>query len=175
MPAIGAAHRSVRIGYTAVFGKTGMLTVPLEKLADYIDKPLEPSGWLRVDQQQIDTFADATHDHQFIHVDAEKAAATPFGSTIAHGFLTLSLVSHFLEECGIAPANVQIVINYGSDKVRFLEPVKVGSELRAHACLLEVREKRPGQVLVKTRVTIEIRDVDTPALVAEMLTLFFCG
>lgn len=152
-----------------------MLRVPLETLADYVDKPLEPSGWLRIDQQQIDTFADATHDHQFIHVDPARAAATPFGTTIAHGFLTLSLVSHFLGECGVAPDNVQMAINYGSDKVRFIEPVKVDSEVRAHAVLLEVREKRPGQVLVKTRVTIEIRETENPALVAEILSLFFCG
>ena len=152
-----------------------MLRVPFDKLADYVDKPLEPSGWLRIDQRQIDTFADATHDHQFIHVDPGKAAATPFGTTIAHGFLTLSLVSHFLAECGIAPDNVQMAINYGSDKVRFIEPVRVDSEIRAHAVLLEVDEKRPGQVLVKTRVTIEIRDVEKPALVAEILSLFFCG
>ena len=143
-----------------------MLRVPFDKLADYVDKPLEPSGWLRIDQRQIDTFADATPG---------KAAATPFGTTIAHGFLTLSLVSHFLAECGIAPDNVQMAINYGSDKVRFIEPVRVDSEIRAHAVLLEVDEKRPGQVLVKTRVTIEIRDVEKPALVAEILSLFFCG
>ena len=152
-----------------------MLKVPLETLAAYVDKPLKPSGWLRIDQRQIDTFADATHDHQFIHVDAEKAAATPFGATVAHGYLTLSLVSHFLGECGVAPENLQMAINYGSDRVRFLEPVRVGSDIRAHACLLEVREKRPGQVLVKTRVTIEIRDVENPALVAEILSMFVCG
>lgn len=152
-----------------------MLKVPLEKLADYVDEPLPPSGWMTIDQQQIDRFADATHDHQFIHVDAEKAAATPFGTTIAHGFLTLSLVSHFLGECGIAPDNVQMAINYGSDKVRFLEPVKVDSEVRAQARLLDVREKRPGQVLIKTRVTIEIRGADNPALVADILSLFACA
>ena len=166
----------VRIGYTAVFATAAaMLTVPFDKLQDYIDKPLEPSAWLRIDQAQIDTFADATHDHQFIHVDAEKAAATPFGATIAHGFLTLSLVSHFLGECGIAPDNVQMAINYGSDKVRFLEPVRVGAEVRAQAVLKDVREKRPGQVLVTTRVTVEIRGAENPALVADILTLFICG
>ncbi len=169
------APRSAGIGYTAVFGMTGMLKVPPERLADYIDKTLEPSGWLTIDQQQIDTFADATHDHQFIHVDEVRAAATPFGTTIAHGFLTLSLVSHFLGQCGIAPDNVQMAINYGSDKVRFLEPVKVGSAVRAHVRLLEVREKRPGQILTKNRVTIEIRDAENPALVADILSLFICG
>ena len=152
-----------------------MLTVPLEQLPDYIDKALEPSGWLRIDQQQINTFADATHEHQFIHVDAARAAETPFGSTIAHGFLTLSLVSHFLGECGVAPDKTRIAINYGSDKVRFLEPVRVDAEVRARAVLKEVREKRPGQVLIRTRVTIEIRGAESPALVADILTLFICG
>ncbi len=152
-----------------------MQTFTLEKLAEQVDKPLPPSGWLRIDQQQIDTFADATHDHQFIHVDPERAKATPFGGTIAHGFLTLSLVSHFLGECGAAPENVQVAINYGSDKVRFLEPVRVDAEVRAHAVLKEVREKRPGEVLVRTRVTVEIRGAENPALVADILTLFICG
>lgn len=152
-----------------------MQTVSRHELDSYIDKPLEPTPWLRIDQAQINTFADATHDHQFIHVDADKAAATPFGTTIAHGYLTLSLVSHFLEQGGIAPDNVKMAINYGSDKVRFIEPVKVDSEVRGRATLVEVREKVPGQVLVKTRVTVEIKGEKNPALVAEILTLFFCG
>lgn len=152
-----------------------MLTVPRSELESYLDKPLEPSAWLTIDQQQINAFADATLDHQFIHVDEKKAAATPFGKTIAHGYLTLSLISHFLAESGIAPDNVRMAINYGSDKVRFLEPVTVGSDVRGHACLLQVIEKKPGQILAKTRVTVEVRDKETPALVADILTLFFCS
>lgn len=152
-----------------------MLNVPRDALDDHIGKPLDPTPWLKIDQAQINTFADATHDHQFIHVDAEKAAATPFGRTIAHGYLTLSLVSHFLEQGGIAPDNVRMAINYGSDKVRFIEPVKVDAEVRGQATLVEVHEKVPGQVLVKTRVTVEIRGEQNPAMVAEILTLFFCG
>lgn len=151
-----------------------MLTVPKEELATYVDKPLPPSPWLTIDQQQINAFADATHDHQFIHVDAGKAKRTPFGSTIAHGYLTLSLISHFLGECGIAPEGVTMAINYGSDKVRFLEPVRVGSEVRATVTLLDVREKKPGQLLLKTRVTIEIKGVENPALIAEILSMFIC-
>lgn len=150
-----------------------MLTVSKEKLSEYIDKTLDPSPWLKIDQSMINTFADATRDHQFIHVDEEKAAQTPFGATIAHGYLTLSLVSSFLGECGIAPVNTAMAINYGSDKVRFLQPVKVNSEVRAHAQLLSVIEKAPGQILLKTRITIEIKDEETPALVAEILGLFF--
>ncbi|MDZ7644136.1 MAG: MaoC family dehydratase [Woeseiaceae bacterium] len=150
-----------------------MLQVPAAKLADYIDKPLDPSDWLRIDQEQINAFADATHDHQFIHVDPARARATPFGATIAHGYLTLSLVSHFLAEAGIGPGNPQVVINYGSDKVRFLEPVRVDSDVRGRACLLEVREKKPGQVLTRTRVTVEIRGSEKPALIAEILSLLY--
>jgi len=152
-----------------------MLKVPPDTLADYVGKPLEPSGWITIDQQQIDTFATATRDHQFIHVDPERAARTPFGKTVAHGFLTLSLVSHFLGECGVGPDKMQMAINYGSDRVRFLEPVRVDSDIRAHAKLLEVREKRPGQLLARTEVTVEIRGTETPALVAEILILFICG
>jgi len=150
-----------------------MLTVSKEELPEYIDKNLDPSPWLMIDQSMINTFADATRDHQFIHVDAEKAAQTPFGATIAHGYLTLSLISSFLGECGIAPENTVMAINYGSDKVRFLQPVTVNSEVRAHAQLLSVFEKAPGQILLKTKISIEIKGEDTPALVAEILALFF--
>lgn len=152
-----------------------MLTVPRDELSSYIDKPLPPSGWLRIDQQQINAFADATLDHQFIHVDPEKARATPFGTTIAHGYLTMSLISYFIGECGIAPDKVQMAVNYGTDKVRFLEPVRVDSEVRGVARLLEVREKKPGQVLLKTHMTVEINGADNPALIAEVLSLFICG
>ena len=152
-----------------------MLTVSREELDGYIGKDLPPSDWLLIDQQQINAFADATLDHQFIHVDPDKAALTPFGSTIAHGYLTLSLVSYFLGECGIAPRNVQMAVNYGTDKVRFLEPVKVNNEIRCVARLLAVREKRPGHVLLTTRMTIEIKGSETPALMADILSLFVCG
>ncbi|MBT8085946.1 MAG: MaoC family dehydratase [Woeseia sp.] len=152
-----------------------MLTVPRDQLDSYIDKPLPASDWLRIDQQQINAFADATLDHQFIHIDPEKARATPFGSTIAHGYLTLSLISYFIAECGIAPENVQMAVNYGTDKVRFLEPVRVDSDVRAVACLKEVREKKPGQILIKTHITVEIKGAENPALIAEVLSLFICA
>lgn len=149
-----------------------MLIVPVEKLADYIDQPLGSSEWVSIDQDRINSFADVTLDHQFIHVDVEKAKATPFGTTIAHGYLSLSLVSHFLAECGIAPEGVVMAINYGSDKVRFLQPVAVGSKVRGHSTLLEVTEKSPGQYLVKTDVSVEIEGQEKPALVAEILSMF---
>jgi len=150
-----------------------MLTVPAEKLADYIDQSLGSSGWVTVDQDRINTFADVTLDHQFIHVDEEKAKATPFGTTIAHGYLSMSLISYFLGECGIAPEGTSMAINYGSDKVRFLQPVPVNSRVRGHGKLLEVNEKSPGQFLVKTGVTVEIEGQDKPALVAEILSMYF--
>jgi acyl dehydratase len=149
-----------------------MLAVSKEELQEYVDKPLEPSAWVRIDQKMINTFADATMDHQFIHVDKERAAQTPFGTTIAHGYLTMSLISHFLGECAIGPNNAVMALNYGSDKVRFLQPVKVDSEIRAQATLMSVSEKAPGQILVKTGIAIEIKGEEKPALVAEILSLY---
>ena len=149
-----------------------MLTVSKEELQEYVDKPLEPSAWVRIDQKMINTFADATIDHQFIHVDKERAAQTPFGTTIAHGYLTMSLISHFLGECAIGPKNAVMALNYGSDKVRYLQPVKVDSDIRAQATLMSVSEKAPGQILVKTGIAIEIKGEEKPALVAEILSLY---
>jgi acyl dehydratase len=149
-----------------------MLTVPVAKLNDYIDQPLGISDWVVIDQDRINAFADVTIDHQFIHVDVEKAKATPFGTTIAHGYLSLSLVSHFLGECGILPEGTVMAINYGSDKVRFLQPVAVDSKVRGHGRLLDVSEKSPGQYVVKTGISVEIEGQEKPALVAEILSLF---
>ena len=150
-----------------------MLRVPPERLRDYIDRELEPSGWLAIDQARITAFADTTLDHQFIHVDEARAAKTPFGSTIAHGYLTLSLISHFAAECGIGPENAAMAINYGSDRVRFLQPVKVNDRIRARAMLKSVDDGEPGRVLIKTKFTIDIEGGEKPALVAEILSLFF--
>jgi len=149
-----------------------MQTVPRDKLHDYVGKELPPSDWLTIDQGRVDAFADTTLDHQYIHVDPAKAAKTPFGTTIAHGYLTLSLISHFLGQCGVGPEGAVMAINYGSDKVRFVQPVKVGSRVRARMKLLEIGEKSPGQLLAKTGVTIEIEGDEKPALVAEILSLF---
>ncbi|MFT5500191.1 MAG: acyl dehydratase [Woeseiaceae bacterium] len=149
-----------------------MIKVPLQEIAGYINKPMDATAWVKIDQDRINGFADVTMDHQFIHVDEELAAQTPFGTTIAHGYLTLSMISHFLGECGVGPENALMAINYGSDKVRFLQPVPVNSEIRAQSTLLEVSDKAPGQLLTKTRVNIEIRGQEKPALVAEILSLF---
>lgn len=152
-----------------------MLDLPREALRDYIGRELQPSEWLTVDQERISAFADATLDHQFIHVDPARAAETPFGATIAHGYLTMSLISYFAGQCGVKPANTIMAINYGSDKVRFLQPVKVDSRIRAHAVLQEVEAREHGQTLLKTRFTIEIEGQEKPAMVADILSLFISG
>ncbi len=131
-----------------------------------------PSPWLVVDQGRIDRFAEATDDHQFIHVDPERAAKTPFGSTIAHGFLTLSLLPHLSETIAVLPQGLRMALNYGFDKVRFLNPVKVGSAVRLRTTITSVTEKEPGRIRVAAEVTIEIRGEQQPALIAEGLTLF---
>lgn len=143
-----------------------------EDLSTLAGRDLDPSDWLEITQDRINQFADATNDHQFIHTDAEKAAQTPFGTTIAHGFLTLSLLSYLLTQNSIAPEGTVMGLNYGSDKVRYLAPVKVGQRIRAQQKVLEVAEKRPGQWLCKIAVTVEIDGENVPALVAEILTMF---
>lgn len=148
------------------------MQLPPDQLQQFIGQRLEPSDWLKVEQAMIDKFADATMDHQFIHVDAERAARTPFGATIAHGYLTLSLIAKFARECALRPHNPAMAINYGSDRVRYLQPVKAGSEIRAHATLLAVQEKAPGQILTTTRYEIEIRNEQKPAMIADVLSLF---
>lgn len=149
-----------------------MRTVPAAELADHVGEELGITEWLTIDQDRIDAFADATLDHQFIHVDPELAKQTPWGTTIAHGFLTLSLLSHFQFETMLAPENMVMAINYGTDRVRFLEPVRVGSRVRARSRLVEVTEKGAGRWLLKMETTVEIEGIDKPALVAEPLTMF---
>lgn len=150
-----------------------MQIMPAEELVGRIGEETGTSDWLVIDQERIDAFADATMDHQFIHVDPEAAAQTPFGSTIAHGFLTLSLTIPMMMETTVAPDGIVMAINYGTDKVRFIEPVKVDSRIRARTRLVDVTEKGPGRWLLKNEITVEIEGVDRPALVVEALTLFF--
>jgi len=140
-------------------------------MKESIGADLGTAEWLMIDQQRINAFADCTIDHQFIHIDPEKAAKTPFGGTIAHGFLSLSLLSYFAASVGCRLEDTIMGINYGFDKVRFLAPVKVSSRVRARARLLDVQEKKPGQFLIKQEVTIEIEGESTPALIAEWLTM----
>ena len=142
-----------------------------DAIVDYIGFEAEPTAWHVITQAQIDQFADCTLDHQFIHVDEEKAKATPFGSTIAHGFLSLSMLSHFAEDFSVIIEGFYMGLNAGFDKVRFLQPVQVNSRIRAHAKTLVIEEKKPGQYRLCTQVTVEIEDCDTPALVAEWISV----
>ena len=142
-----------------------------EDLASFVGKSLEPSSWLLIDQDRINAFADATNDHQFIHVDPEKAGPV-FGSTIAHGFLTLSLTSGLGEENALVVEGSKMSLNYGLDKIRFLAPVPVNSKIRMHSKILEVKEKNPGQYLIKSEVTMELEGSEKPAFIAEQLGLW---
>ena len=145
--------------------------VPAEKLVDYVGQEIGSSDWFEVDQDRINMFADATLDHQFIHIDSEKA--TPlFGSTIAHGFLSLSLVPHLTSQAVLAPENLKMVFNYGLDKVRFINPVNVGSKVRTHSKCVSVDDKGDGRYLMKTEVTMEIEGAEKPAYIAETLAMF---
>jgi len=146
-------------------------TVKAEDLPKLAGKELPPSEWMEITQERVNQFAEATNDFQFIHVDPEKAAQTPFGGPIAHGFLSLSLLSYLNAQTAIFPENLAMGINYGSDKVRYLMPVRVGQRIRSRQTVLEVTEKKPGQWLMKTAVTVEIEGEETPALVAEILSM----
>ncbi|EJN17554.1 acyl dehydratase [Pseudomonas sp. GM78] len=147
--------------------------VPVAELKDYVGKELGSSDWLTIDQERINLFAEATGDYQFIHVDPVKAAQTPFGSTIAHGFLSLSLIPKLMEDILVMPEGLKMVVNYGLDSVRFIQPVKVDSKVRLKVELSEVTEKKPGQLLLKAIATLEIEGMDKPAYVAESLSLCF--
>ncbi|MBO9551571.1 MaoC family dehydratase [Pseudomonas sp.] len=147
--------------------------VPVNELSQYVGKELGRSDWLKIDQQRINLFAEATGDFQFIHVDPEKAAKTPFGTTIAHGFLTLSLIPMLMLDILVLPEGVKMVVNYGLDSVRFIQPVKVDSRVRLKVDLGEVTEKKPGQWLLKATVTLEIEGEEKPAYIAEPLSLCF--
>lgn len=141
------------------------------EVQNYIGKQSEPSPWHTVTQEQINQFADCTLDHQFIHVDPERAKQTPFGSTIAHGFLSLSMLSHFAASFNLMIKGVYMGINSGFDKVRFVAPVKVDKRVRGHSKVLSIDETKPGQFRFKTEVTVEIEGEDKPALVAEWITI----
>tara|TARA_R110001583_G_scaffold41411_7_gene131800 strand:+ start:16364 stop:16825 length:462 start_codon:yes stop_codon:yes gene_type:complete len=148
-----------------------MLTIiKKEEIENYLGFQAEPTPWHQVTQQQINQFADCTLDHQFIHVDEEKAKKTPFGSTIAHGFLSLSMLSHFAEDFSVIIDGFYMGLNAGFDKVRFLQPVNVDSRIRAHAKTLSIEEKKAGIFRLCTEITIEIEGCDKPALVAEWVS-----
>ena len=148
-----------------------MLVLNRDNMKESIGADLGTAEWVLIDQARINAFADCTLDQQFIHVDPVKAAKTPFGGTIAHGFLSLSLLSHFAESIGCGVENMVMGLNYGFDKVRFLAPVKVNSRVRAKSILLDASEKKPGQFLIKQQLSIAIEGEPTSALSAEWLTM----
>ena len=151
-----------------------MTSVTPTQLKERVGQTLGTSEWLLVDQAMINKFADATGDHQFIHVNEEMAKLTPFGGTIAHGFLTLSLfpVLSAKSDCPKVEG-VKMGVNYGGNKVRFLAPVRSGKRVRGHFKLLDLDEKRPGQWQQTLEFTVEIEGEDKPALQAEWISQFF--
>ncbi|MBN8844846.1 MAG: MaoC family dehydratase [Sphingomonadales bacterium] len=151
-----------------------MATITPQDLQTKVGETIGTSEWVLVDQEMINKFADATGDHQFIHIDEEKAKLTPFGGTIAHGFLTLSLIP-MLGALTDGPKieGVKMGVNYGGNKVRFLAPVRSGKRVRSHVKLLELDEKRPGQWQQTNEITVEIEGEEKPALIAEWITQFF--
>ena len=150
-----------------------MAAIKVEDIKDAVGTASGTSSWVEVDQSRIDTFAECTGDHQFIHVNPEMAKMTPFGTTIAHGFLSLSLIPMMSYEAAPAIAGAKMGLNYGLNKLRFLAPVKSGKRVRGHFKLVGHEEKNPGQHLLTSEVTIEIEGEDKPALVAETLSLVF--
>ena len=144
-----------------------------EEIRDRIGQEVGVSSWLLVDQERIHAFAETTEDRQFIHVDPPAAAQTPFGGTIAHGFLTLSLLSRMAAEGMLIPDELRVIVNYGLDRVRFLAPVRSGTRVRGRFILDGIEEKAPGQILLRHLVTVEIEGEDKPALSAVWLTLLF--
>ena len=149
--------------------------VTREELTAMVGRQLGVSDWFLIDQERVDAFADVTLDHQFVHVDPERAKATPFGGTIAHGFLTLSLLVHLCLPFIPEPANRKLIVNYGFEKIRFAAPVKVGKRIRVVGTLGDVAERKPGNIVMRVDVTVEIEGEDKPALVAEWLSLHVVG
>jgi len=141
-----------------------MPVAPLDEIRSRIGTEVGVSGWLTIDQPRIDAFADATEDRQFIHVDPEAAAQSPFGGTVAHGFLSLSMLSRMAAEAMLIPDNVKMAVNYGLDRVRFIAPVRSGKRIRGRFTLDSIEEKAPGQLLLRHSVTVNVavRKIHSP-------------
>lgn len=153
-----------------------MAIVKPAELAGKIGQEIGVSDWAEIGQDRIDAFADITQDHQFIHIDPERAAKeTPFGGTIAHGFLSLSMLSHLAADTVLILDGIAMGINYGFDKVRFLQPVRSGKRVRGRFVLANAVERKPGQWMLTYEVTVEIEGEDKPALIATWLTLQIVG
>lgn len=150
-----------------------MQVVTPETIEGHVGKLVGISEWVMIDQARIDVFADVTEDHQFIHVDPEAAKATPFGTTVAHGFLSLSMLSRLAIDVVFVFKDVKMALNYGFEKVRFVTPVRSGKRIRGHFTLMSANSKIPGQWSLKYAVKVEIEGEAKPALVAEWLTMQF--
>ena len=150
-----------------------MKEIALKTLPSLAGEDLGCSDWVLIDQERINAFADVTEDHQFIHVDLARAAESPFGGTIAHGFLTLSLLSYFLKAMPFKIVGTAMAVNYGFDKIRMLSPVPSGARVRGCFKLADVQEKGDDQLLLTYGVSVEIEGADKPALVADWLCLLF--
>ncbi|PHR14319.1 MAG: Nodulation protein N [Sphingopyxis sp.] len=152
-----------------------MPTIKPSELESWKGKEVGVSDWVEVGQDRINKFADCTEDHQFIHIDEEKAKATPFGGTIAHGLLTLSLLPKLSYGTTLGLEGTVMGINYGFDKVRFLNPVRAGSKVRGRHTLVDAVEKQPGRWLLTYNVVVEIDGIETPALIATSLVMIVVG
>ena len=145
----------------------------IEQIASKVGQEVGVSDWILIDQGRIDQFAEVTEDRQFIHVDPEAAARTPFGGTVAHGFLTLSLLSRMAADAMLIPDTVKMGVNYGFERVRFMAPVRSGKRVRGRFRLERLEEKRPRQWQFTHQVTVEIEGEDKPALIADWIGLIF--
>ena len=150
-----------------------MPVASIEDIQARVGSEIGVSDWILVDQARIDAFADITEDHQFIHVDPERAARTPFRGTVAHGFLTLSLLSRMAEGVMLRPESLRMAVNYGFDKVRFMGPVRSGKRVRGRFRMLSAEEKRASQWQITYEVTVEIEDEEKPALIADWIGYMF--
>lgn len=148
-----------------------MRVVPFEEIDGLIGQVTGTSEWFEIDQARINAFADATVDHQWIHVNEDAASKGPIGSTIAHGFLTLSLLPHLAASGTVVPAGMVMALNYGANNLRFLAPVLVGSRVRAVSTLKDFTQRSSDRYLITVSVVVEIEGSETPALVVETLTL----
>jgi len=142
---------------------------------DNIGKKLKPGDWFLIEQARINQFADVTEDHQYIHIDQQRAAESYLGGTIAHGFLVLSLLPKLIEKSLITPDNIVMGINYGFDKVRFLNPVRPGDKVRVTGEVVDIQDKGDGRYLQKVAVTVEIKGQEKPAIFCEWLNMFVVG
>jgi len=148
-----------------------MSDITLDAYKEMVGQEIGVSRWFEIKQDRINQFADVTEDHQFIHVDPERAKQTPFGGTVAHGFLTLSLLAPMAFDAQPTISNTAMVVNYGFDRIRLIAPVPAGSRIRGHFVLKEIVDRGPKEIMARTEVTVEIEGGGKPALVADWLGL----